>query len=64
MNENLGTRLPTLQEYKIQIGGKLNLCLILKLNEVVKDLVRKPIEEQPDDLKRLHHIISRRILSL
>ncbi|KHD09204.1 hypothetical protein PN36_10330 [Candidatus Thiomargarita nelsonii] len=34
-----------------------------KLNEVVKDLVRKPIEEQPDDFKKLHHIIYRRILS-
>jgi len=36
----------------------------VKLNEVVKDLVRKPIEDQPDVFKMLHHIISRRILSL
>jgi hypothetical protein len=36
----------------------------VKLNEVVKDFVRKPIEDQPDVFKMLHHIISRRILSL
>ncbi|MDM8561482.1 hypothetical protein [Candidatus Parabeggiatoa sp. HSG14] len=33
----------------------------VKLNEVVKDLIRKSIPEQPDDFKRLYKIISRRI---
>jgi hypothetical protein len=36
----------------------------VKLNEVVKDLIRKPINEQPDDFQRLYEIISRRILSI
>lgn len=35
-----------------------------KLNEVVKDLVRKPIEAQPNDFQRLYELISRRILSV
>jgi CRISPR/Cas system CSM-associated protein Csm2 small subunit len=36
----------------------------VKLSEIVKDLVRKPIDEQPNDFQRLHEIISRRILSV
>ncbi|NQT34691.1 hypothetical protein HQ587_05835 [bacterium] len=32
-----------------------------RVNEVVKDLVRKPLEEQPDDFQRLYNVINARI---
>ncbi|MDP8238211.1 MAG: hypothetical protein P9X24_03895 [Candidatus Hatepunaea meridiana] len=33
----------------------------MRINEVVKDLVRKPFEKQPDDFKRLYNVINDRI---
>lgn len=35
-----------------------------KLNEVVKELLKKPIEEQPDDFQRLRNLIFARINSI
>ncbi|RJP22365.1 MAG: hypothetical protein C4527_21980 [Candidatus Omnitrophota bacterium] len=34
-----------------------------KIHEIIKDLVEKPIDGQPDDFKRLHNVISDRINS-
>jgi len=34
-----------------------------KLNQIAKNLVRKPLKEQPDDFQRLYAIISHRIIS-
>lgn len=34
-----------------------------KVNEVAKDLVRKPLAEQPDDFQRLHQLIADRVKS-
>jgi len=32
-----------------------------KINEMVKDLVRKPLEDQPEDFQKLHRVINERV---